>query len=125
MFEKIFGELILIERVLAQPGGFNKPTSQPGGLNQPSPVTLPNPLRDIQTIEDLLERIVNYLMIIVIPLASIMIIWGAFQILFAGGNPEKVATGRRTVVYAAVGLAIILSASGIILVIKELLGAKF
>jgi len=90
-----------------------------GGDESPSQL-LPNPL-GAQTIPDVLCRIGGWLFTIAIPLTAIMIIIGAFQIMFAGGNEEKVTTGKRTIIYTVVGFAIILSATGIIYVIQELL----
>jgi hypothetical protein len=115
--------LLLGTQVFAQGGSTVTPAPTPGGSTvTPAPPTqfLPNPLGD-QTIPDVLCRIGGWLFTIAIPLTAIMIIIGAFQIMFAGGNEEKVATGKRTIIYTVVGFAIILSATGIIYVIQELL----
>lgn len=50
-----------------------------------------------------------------------MIIIGAFQILFAAGDPEKFITGRRTIVYTAIAYAILLMARGIVAIIENFL----
>lgn len=55
------------------------------------------------------------------PILTLMVLYGAFQMLFAGGEPEKFATGRKTILYAVIGYAIILLASGIEFIIKDLL----
>jgi len=36
-----------------------------------------------------------------------MFIWGGFQLLFSGGNPEKIQKGKDTLVWATLGLVII------------------
>jgi hypothetical protein len=81
---------------------------------------LPNPT-GVRTLEDLLNKISGYLYKISIPLVTIMVIIGAIQLLFAGGNPEKVTTGKRTILYAVIGFAIIFLAGGLTSVIADLL----
>ena len=63
----------------------------------------------------------NFLYVIGPAIAVIMILWGAFQIFTAGGDVEKVKAGRSTILYAVIGLVIILAGSGIDLIIQNLL----
>jgi len=113
---KLLEKLIWVKEALGQgPGG---PVINPGGVGK-----LPNPL-GTTSIETLLDRIVAYLYTISIPIVAIMIIIGAFQMMFAGGSPEKVTTGRKTILYSVIGFAIIVASTGIIEVIKTLLGAS-
>lgn len=81
---------------------------------------LPNPLGTTSAAA-VLQKIITYLITISIPIVTIMVLIGAFQILFAGGDTEKFTTGRRTIIYAAVGFAIVLAGTGIIAIIKQLL----
>lgn len=103
-----------------------QPTGGGGGI---SPVgdtgdfTLPNPLQT-NSIVELIDRVIFYLTIIASPILAIMIIWGAFQILTAGGDPGKVRTGKQTILYAAVGFGIILLARGLIAILQQLLGVE-
>jgi len=83
---------------------------------------LPNPLK-IQSITELLNRIINALNFIIPPIAVLMVIVGAFQILTAGGAEDKYKTGKRTITYAVIGIAIFLLAKLLIDLITELLGA--
>ncbi len=43
--------------------------------------------------------------------------------LTAGGDPEKFTKGRKTITYAAIGVAVIILANAIIAVVKSVLGA--
>lgn len=89
-----------------------------GGIN------IKNPLGD-QTIIGILEKVSGYLIwVIAPPIAAIMVIYGAFLMLTSAGDPEKFATGRKAITYAAVGYGIILASWGILSLIKELLGVK-
>ena len=91
------------------------------GSNQ-SPISLPNPLGTTSTIIELINKIISALRdYIAPPIVTIMILFGAFQMLFAQGDPEKFSTGKKTILYAVIGYFIILIASGISLVIKDVL----
>ena len=85
-------------------------------------ITLPNPLGETGTIPELLEKIVGWLILIASPIAAGMIIYGAFQILFAAGDPEKFKTGKRTILYTIVAYAIIFIGWGIVSIIEDVLG---
>ena len=94
-----------------------------GGTSR-GPVSLPNPL-GVTSISALLERIVQYLSLYIAPpIVTLMIFWGAFQILTAAGNPEKITQGRKTITYAVIGYVIILIGWGFVSIIKEVLGVR-
>lgn len=96
---------------------------QPCGVEgePPCKIELPNPLGTTTTFAQLLDKIITFLLQIGTPIASIMVIWGAFQILFAGGEPEKFLVGRRTILYTVIAYGILLVAKGITLIIGDLL----
>jgi hypothetical protein len=83
---------------------------------------LTNPLgSSCQNVMCILGIFMNFLYVIGPAIAVIMILWGAFQIFTAGGDVEKVKAGRSTILYAVIGLVIILAGSGIDLIIQNLL----
>ncbi len=85
---------------------------------------LPNPLQTT-SVADLLARIINFLIIYIgPPIFTLMILYGAFQILTAGGDPEKFKTGKKTILYAVIGYAILLVAGGVGFLIKQLLEVR-
>ena len=92
----------------------------PGGSQT---IQLVNPLR-ANTFEELISRIVNWLLVIGAPILTLFIIIGSFQIMTAGGNPENITKGRHTITYAVIGYALLLLSSGIIYIIKDVLGAR-
>ena len=63
-------------------------------------------------------KVLQYLMFAVVP---IFVVIGAFQMIFAAGNPEKFATGQKTILYAVIGLVIILVANGLVAIVKSIL----
>ncbi len=127
MIDLIFKKLILAQAAITQGnvGGGTGTGGSLGGGTGPNDFKLPNPLGDDTTsLADLLERIFEYLFKIAVPITAIMVLIGAFQLMFAGGNEEKVKTGKKTILYAVVGFAIVLLADGITAVMKEILGFK-
>jgi len=85
-------------------------------------INLTNPLGDnTNSVGDVLSRIIDGLQTLAIPIVGIMILVGGFQILFAGGDPEKFKKGKKTILYAVVGYAIILVANGIDELIRNIL----
>lgn len=101
-------------------------------LSTATDITLPNPLCtdqngntipgcQNQTIPGLVTSILNWLKDIGAIIAGGMIVYGAFQILFAGGDPERFSTGRKTILYAVIGYVIIWIGSGLTSIIAKVL----
>ncbi len=83
--------------------------------------TISNPL-GFGTVTSFLQHIHTSLIKIAVPLSAVMIIWGGFQWMTAGANPEGVTAARKTITYALIGLAVVLLAQWIIAVVKNILG---
>lgn len=64
----------------------------------------------------------NWFYYVLIILSVILIIWGAFAILFATGDPEKMKKGRSIIIYAIVGIAIALFARVIPSIVRFIMG---
>jgi len=47
---------------------------------------------------------------IIPPIAILLIVWGGAQILLAGGSPGLLKKGKETIIWVAVGVAVILGA---------------
>jgi hypothetical protein len=81
---------------------------------------LTNPL-GVGTIPALIDKIATYLIELAAPIVTIMILIGAFKMLTAAGNETKFAEGKKTVTYAAIGMAIVILAKGITAIITSFL----
>jgi hypothetical protein len=87
--------------------------------------TLTDPLGGGETFASVATAVAGFLFWdIAAPLSVIMVLVGAFKLITSSGDPEKVSEGRKTILYAAVGLAIALVAGGIVTIIKSLLGVS-
>lgn len=84
-------------------------------------VDFPNPLGTNSVIV-LIGRIVRFFYAIAIPLAIIMIIYVGILFLTAGGNEEQLKKAKKTMIWIAVGIAVILIGRGVITLIKDILG---
>ncbi len=69
-----------------------------------------------------IEVATNWTFIFLMVLVALFILWGAFNIVTAGGSPEKVGTGRSYIIYALVGLAVALLAKALPSIVQALLG---
>jgi len=87
----------------------------------PSPTTynVPCPL-NICDLETTVRRVANVLFTASIPIVSIMIIVGAFQIMTAGGKEENISKGKKTLLYAVIGLSIMFFAGAAGAIIKSI-----
>ena len=57
-----------------------------------------------------IKNIINSLFTIAIPLAVLMIIYGGFRLMIAGGSEDNVKKGREIIKMAVIGLIIALTA---------------
>ncbi len=74
---------------------------------------------DIPAFIKFLKNLINYAVGISIPLATGFIVYGAFEIMTAGGNSGKVDSGKKIIYAAVIGVAI---AMGSWLIIKAIIG---
>ncbi len=72
-----------------------------------------------QKLNDLIEDIINIFSIVVGISAVIALIYGGFRYVIAGGDSGDITTSRNTVIYALVGLVIVVFAQ---VVVKFILG---
>ena len=64
-------------------------------------------------IMDAILTATDWIFAIVLAIAIIFIIWGAFTLVTAGGSPEKALKGRNYIIYAVVGFIVALLAKAI------------
>ncbi len=105
MIEKLFELAGLVKTAFA------------GGVIPAQTFALPDPFagRDFSWV---VGKIADFLIIIGAPLAAIMILIGGYYMVISGGDPEKFSTGRKTILYAAIGFAVILLAKGVATIIQ-------
>jgi len=70
----------------------------------------------------ILENIGNWIFVIALLIASIMIIVGAMMLLTGGGDPTRVATAKRLFLWTAIGLALALLSKGVFAAVRSIFG---
>ena len=75
-------------------------------------LSLDNPVGDVKTIPDFVEKCLNAILILLSPIVTIMILYGGFLFVTARGDVEKLQLAKSTILYAFIGTAIILGAKG-------------
>ncbi len=70
---------------------------------------------------DLLKEIYKFIFQISIPIAVILIIWVGIKYLISGGNPVKIVTANKALLYIVIGLTVILIGQGFITLIESIL----
>jgi len=86
--------------------------------------TINSPVQNTTDIQNLLCNFVSWFIWVVILVSVIMIVYAAFEYATAGDDTEKVATGRKTITYAAVGVVVALCAAGLPYVVESLFGSS-
>lgn len=87
-------------------------------------VSLMNPL-NTTSFPTVVNNVIAFLSTdVAIPLTVIMVLVGAFQMMTSSGDPEKFGKARKTLTYAAIGLAVALIATGITSIIQSILNGS-
>jgi hypothetical protein len=82
-----------------------------------------NPL-DIDTVVELINRILNFIWKLAIVFAPVMLLVGGFYIMTAGGNPTNLEKGKKIMIYTIIGFAIVLLSRGIVALVKDIIGVE-
>lgn len=67
-----------------------------------------------ESLDTAVQRYLDNFMAFLYLIAVIYALWGGFQVLTAGGDEEKVSTGKKVLVHAGIWLVVIFLASAII-----------
>jgi len=81
-------------------------------------VTIDSPLK-VKTFEELLDRIIDFLFNLSIPLTTLMLLVAGFYYISAAGNPEQISTAHNIIKWTLIGFIIILCAKGMILFLEK------
>jgi Type IV secretion system pilin len=126
------GSVMLAQAVGGTPGTSTQQTNPTGGTptvtntntgGSNSAVRLSNPLSGINSIPDLLAAILNVVIIIAIPIIILFIMLAGFKYVTARGNAAQVKEASTALLYAVIGGVIIIGATAIAQIIKNLVNA--
>lgn len=83
---------------------------------------IPNPLGQGATFESVICSIVRYANLLLAPISAFMVLLAGMLYMTSGGNAERVKTAHKALLWAVVGIAIVLISQGAILIIRTALG---
>ncbi len=86
-------------------------------------ITIPNPLK-AQSVTELLNTIIDFIFMLALGIAPIMIIVAGFFFITAMGEPEKIQTAKQIILWVLIGLLIVFCAKGIIKLFNEIFTAS-
>lgn len=84
-------------------------------------IKIENPL-GAESFEDLLYRVINFIFVLALGIAPIMIIVAGFYFITATGEPEKIQTAKKIILWTLIGLLIVICAKGLITLFKQIFG---
>lgn len=93
-------------------GNISGPTSSSKG-------TLSNPI-DSQSFEDLLDKIIDWILDIAMVLAPLVIVYGGLVYITAAGDTSKISQAKKIILYAVLGFILALLAKSLIGIFKDL-----
>ena len=86
-------------------------------------VCIENPL-EADTFEELVKAIIKFLQALAGVVTAMVIVLAGYFFVTSMGDPAKVTQAKKMVLYALIGLAIILAAQGIIALIETIIKGK-
>ena len=63
----------------------------------------------------------NWVFAIFLAISVIFLVWGAFEFVTSEGNPEKISSAKKRLLYAIIGIALALLANGVDDVLRSIL----
>lgn len=83
-------------------------------------INITNPLKDVSTINELIVKILNNIVMPIAAIVSVMyIIWAGFKYVQAQGNPKAIEEANKNLLWALIGVGILLGAAGISEVVQK------
>lgn len=83
-------------------------------------VAITSPIQ-AKTFQDIVNGIVNFANSLLAPLSTLMVLIAGFLYMTGGNNPEKIKTAHRVLIWALVGIGVVLISNGITLIVKSVI----
>jgi len=91
--------------------------------SQSAAIEITNPL-DYTTFDQLIKAIIVFLRNLALVVTALVIVLSGFYFVTAAGDPAKVTKAKQMILYALIGLAIVLAAEGIVALIGKVIKGK-
>ena len=94
------------------------PPLPPGGGR---PIDLDNPLNQ-GSLCDAIDALINFLFVLSLAVAPILLIYAGFTLLTKSGDPEAIAKAKKIITWTLIGLSVVLFAKGVPSIVMGVLG---
>jgi len=81
------------------------------------------PITDIGDILAFIDTVASWFFAIILAIAVVMLLYAAIRWMTAGGDEAAIASARRVLIYALIGIGLAFVAKGLVTVIRNLVGA--
>lgn len=102
-----FLALALLLRPMTSRAQTTPSATPPAATTSSAKVELPNPIA-CNDATCLIGQVVRYILGSIAVVATLMFIWGGVMMLTSGGNADQVKRAKETLVWAAIGVVVIL-----------------
>jgi len=90
---------------------------------QAAAIEITNPL-NYTTFDQLIKAIIIFLRNLALVVTALVIVLAGFYFVTAAGDPAKVTKAKQMILYALIGLAIVLAAEGIVALMGKVIKGK-
>jgi len=80
-----------------------------------------NPFTKIKTVTDLIEAIIQFLKSLALAISVILVIYSGYLYITSAGNQKNIETAQKVLIWALVGIGVVLIASAITKIIEDIL----
>ena len=84
-------------------------------------ISIGNPLGPGATFDTIITNITKFANSLLAPLSVLMVLIAGFLYLTAGGNQEKIKLAHRTIIWALVGIGLVILANSARIIIEQVL----
>lgn len=88
----------------------------------PGAICIDNPL-GAENFWDLIDKLIDFVFYLAVAIGPIMITVAGIYFITAMGEPGKIQTAKKIILYTLIGLLIVFSAKGLIKLLGDILGA--
>jgi hypothetical protein len=102
-------------------GGDSNINTGPQGNSGYCGIPAPEGPQTAGSILQIIQRVGNWVFAFFLAISIIFLIWGAFEFVTGEGNPEKVSSAKRRLIYAVIGIGLALLANSVPAVLRSII----
>jgi len=118
----ILKRAITIDTTTCEAGNTVAETDAKGDVCSTTATNCSTPKWGLFCLINTINVVVDWIFVVLITLAVVLVILGAFNIMTAAGDPTKVGTGKNYIISAAIGLIVAFLARAIPAIVKTIMG---